>query len=177
MLTKKMTGIVVALVIVALAATLTATSAFAGENPKERPFSAPVEGSFHPTGCVPDGADLVCDFVLHGEGTATHMGKIVTDSVWVIRVEDIATHGGTKDFIVSGSGTLTGANGDSIDIEAVPGSRLDDGIIDAPFNIVGGTGRFDGAGGLINRVGVFHVVDPVFFVGVFDISYEGVITY
>ena len=177
MRTKKMAGIVATLVVVVIAATLTATSAFAGNNPKERPFSAPVEGSFHPTGCVEDGADLVCDFVLHGEGTATHMGTIVSDSVWVVRIEDIATQVGTKGFIVSGSATLTGANGDSIDIEAVPGSRLDDGIINAPFNIVGGAGRFDGASGLINRVGVFHIVDPVNFVGAFDISYEGTITY
>lgn len=177
MLKKKMTAIVVALMVVALATTLTATSVFAGDNPKERPFSAPVTGSFHPTGCVPDGPDLVCDFALQGEGTGTHMGTIVSDSTWVVRVEDLANQGGTKGFIVSGSGTLTGANGDSIEIEAVPGSRLDDGTIDAPFNIVGGTGRFEGASGLINRVGVFHIIDPVNFVGAFDISYEGVIVY
>lgn len=176
MLTKKMAGIVVALVVVALATTLTATGVFA-KGPHERPFSAPVTGTFQPNGCVPDGADLVCDFVLHGEGTGTHMGTIVSDSTWVVRVEDLANQGGSKGFIVSGSGTLTGANGDSIEIEAVTGSRLDDGTIDAPFNIVGGTGKFEGASGLINRVGVFHITDPDNFVGAFDISYEGVIVY
>ncbi len=50
-------------------------------------------------------------------------------------------------------------------------------MIDAPFIIVSGTGRFEGANGLINRVGVFNIVDPAFFIGAFDITYEGVIGY
>ncbi len=180
MLTKKMYGTVIALVVVAIAATLTATGAFA-RGPQDRPFNAPVTGLFHPaspTSCVPDGGDLLCDFVLTGDGTATHMGAITTDATWVVRIDDaLANPATTKGSIVSGSVIITSANGDTVTAVARPGSRLDDGTIDAPFDIDGGTGRFEDATGVINRVGVFAIVDPAVFLGEFDVTYIGTIGY
>lgn len=180
MLTKKMSGIAIALIVVAIAATLTATGVFA-KGPQDRPFNAPVTGVFHPdgpTGCAPDAGDLLCDFVLTGEGTATHMGAVTTDSTWVVRIEDtLANPATTKGHIVFGSVTITAAYGDTVTADALPGSRLDDGTTNARFDISGGTGRFADATGVIYRVGVFAIVDPSIFLGEFDVTYEGTIGY
>ena len=177
MLTKKMTGIVVALIAVAIAATLAATGTF-DRGPKDRQFNAPVTGSFQPTNCAPDGGDLVCDFVLTGTGTATDMDTVTTDSTWVVRIEDaLANPATTKGSIISGSVTITAADGDTVTAIVRSGSRLDDGTINAPFDISGGTGRFEDASGVINRVGVFEIVDPENFIGEFDVTYEGTIVY
>ena len=180
MLIKKMAGIVVALVVIALATTLTATGVFAGDNPKERPFSAPMEGTFAVLleTCVQVGIDLQCTFELHGEGNATHLGKFGDDSTWLVQIDGaIVDPASTRGSIVSGTGTLTAANGDTVRITADPGSRLDDGTINAPFNITGGTGRFARASGIIIRSGVFSITDPLALLGEFEVSYEGTITY
>ena len=118
MLITKMAGIVVALVVIALATTLTATGVFAGDNPKERPFSAPMEGTFAVLleTCVPVGIDLQCTFELHGEGNATHLGKFADDSTWLVQIDGaIVDPASTRGSIVSGSGTLTAANGEEFD--------------------------------------------------------------
>lgn len=168
--------ILVAVLAVALVTGLTTSGVFAGNNPKARPFTAPVQGTFAP---VNDGhlcfifglPGSVCAFDLEGEGTGTHMGTVVEDASWVIVFE-----GPTSGFIESGTATLTAANGDSIKIEVVPGSRVDDFTIDADFNIIGGTGKFEGATGLITRTGVFFAAPPD-FLGTFDITYTGTIVY
>ncbi len=170
--------ILIAVLVAALAAGLTTSGVFAGDNPKERPFTASITGTFVPVEgtCGPSDANLVCDFDVHGEGNSTHMGTIIENTDLVAQIDDFFTNAAsTKGSIISGSGTLTGANGDTVEISAVAGSRLDDGQVNAPFNITGGTGRFEGASGLINRIGVFSVGPD--FVGEFEIRYEGTITY
>ena len=168
--------LLVSLLAVILVTGLTTSGVLAGDNPHARPFRASMEGTFFP---VNDGHPCfifglpgpVCAFELDGEGNATHMGTFVEDASWVIEFE-----GPISGFIQSGTATLTGANGDSIELSAVSGGRLDDFTIDADFDIVGGTGRFEGASGSITRTGVFSAEPPA-FLGTFDVTYTGTITY
>jgi len=149
-----------------------------GDDPQERVFSAPEQGSFVPTECAPSGNDLVCTFALNGNGGATHLGTFSEAATWEIQIDNGAVDPTSpKGSILSGSATLTGTNGDTIRLSAVAGSRLDDGVINAVFNIVGGTGKFEGATGLITRSGVFGIVDPENFLGSYNITYTGTITY
>ncbi len=181
MLTKKMTGIVGALAVAAIAivVTLAVTGTFSS-GPKDREFSAPMQGSFAAKleTCAPAGIDLQCTFELHGEGTALLMDDFVDNSTWKIQFDSVIEDPtSTKGSILSGSGVLTAANGDTVNIEVVAGGRLDDGSMNAPFKIMGGTGKFANASGTIYRKGVFSVTDPEKFVGEFNVSYEGTINY
>ncbi len=177
MLKKKVLGAVFAFALIAVASVITATGAFA-IGPPDRPFTAPVTGTFQVGSCTPSYPHLICDFELYGEGNATHMGDIVVNSTWVVQIDNALTGvPPTEGSILSGSATITAANGDTVELVAVPGSRLDNGIVNAPFDIVGGTGRFTGATGSVVRNGVFAIVDPVLLLGEFDVTYEGVIGY
>ena len=148
------------------------------DDPKERAFSAPETGGFAPTECAPAGNDLRCTFALNGEGNSTNLGAFSEEATWQIQIDNaVVDPASPKGSILSGSATLTGANGDTIEIVPVAGSRLDDGVINAVFNIVGGTGEFEGATGSITRSGVFSIVDPVNFLGEFDVTYTGTIVY
>ena len=166
-----------ALIVTVFALALIAAVACSND-PEERAFSAPETGGFAPTECAPSGNDLRCTFALNGEGNSTILGAFSEEATWHVQIDNaVIDPASPKGSILSGSATLTGANGDTIEIVPVAGSRLDDGVINAVFNIVGGTGEFEGATGSITRSGVFGIVDPVNFLGDFDITYTGTIVY
>lgn len=126
-----------------------------------------------------------CSFALEGSGHATHLGAYTEEANWLNPV-DLADLCGE---IGSGDVVLTAANGDELHAESVAGVASicptgppdEDGvlpgvIVDAPFIVTGGTGRFEGAEGAFVRSGTFGF-NVVTAEGTFDVTYEGTITY
>ena len=107
--------------------------------------------------------------------TATHLGLCVTVGRVNYTPANDPEHPGR--LLSSGSGTITAANGDTIQIEfngvldpPAPGSIT---AIDRPvFRFVGGTGRFVGASGKAESVVVVNLLT-----GAFEITMVGNIDY
>ena len=107
--------------------------------------------------------------------TATHLGLCTTIGVVNFTPANDPEHPGR--MLSSGSGTITAANGDKINIEftgvldpPAPGSAT---AIDRPvFQFVGGTGRFANATGGADAVVVINLLT-----GAFEITMVGKIDY
>lgn len=166
---KKVIGLVVALAVVAISVTLTASGAFA-QGPHERPFSATFEGS-----ALPDGSGMF-------DMRATHLGNSSGAGEFIV-VPDGA---GCFDF-VEGGFTWTAANGDEVyttvtdeDFNAcvVGGDGTTFVIVEltATEKITGGTGRFEGATGKVTLEIVQTVALPA-LTSTFTGTKSGVIVY
>jgi hypothetical protein len=107
--------------------------------------------------------------------TATHLGLCTT--VGRVNYTDANDPEHPGRLLSSGSGTITAANGDTIQVEFSgvldPPSEGSTIAIDKPlFRFVGGTGRFAGAQGSANAVVVVNLVTRAF-----DITMVGNIDY
>jgi hypothetical protein len=84
-------------------------------------------------------------FNMFDVGEATLLGRYVTRGV--IQMVPIPRPPGFA--VLSGTGTMTAANGDTIDWVMVPST--DSTEAEDTINIIGGSGRFEGATGYINN--------------------------
>jgi len=138
----------IAMLLAALMLLIASTSAIAGgNNPQQRPFW----GNFSGEATFPSSEDcgitqVPFQTLSNTEGMMTHMG----------RSEMFTSHCATPDgsAAVGGMATLVAANGDEVSLTysatTVAGPPVSPVIIQvAEFIIVGGTGRFEGASGML----------------------------
>lgn len=124
---------------------------------------------------ITDGAGNVIGADVTSSGNATHLGLCATVGRVNYTPANDPEHPGR--LLSSGTGTITAANGDMIQIEfngvldpPTPGSTS---AIDRPvFHFVGGTGRFAGASGKADAVVVVNLLT-----GAFEITMVGNIDY
>lgn len=108
----------------------------------------PFKGSYNVALTIPK-TDLVQDLVSTGEGNATHLGRFVFHSLThadFTDLDNITVSGGTETNPV----TFTAANGDELYLTfSGTGQPNDDNTytVIRNFEIIGGTGRFEGADG------------------------------
>ena len=150
-----------------------ASNSSQGENTQKnavtRPFNAHSTGTIaivygEGNACYPDFPQI--QFI--GSGNGTHIGNSA-DEFYVC----LNAQGGLSGPF---TGTLTAANGDEIYFSQSDMSVFifvdEYGNVTGEFDIIGGTGRFEGATGHINTSGVDDFVNLTF-----DIYSEGYITY
>lgn len=143
------------------------TTAIAGDNAKERPFKAVFAGyaSWAPDGECPEPflrtySDL--------EGNATHLGLSLYEA-------DHCTA-----LVPEGEGRLVAANGDEIAFTYVapmiqpPGPVI---VMQGPHTVTGGTGRFEGASGMLLGTVYLTVMDESEPVWPLEIVLVGTIVY
>ena len=137
----------------------------------ERPFA--LNGNGVATFII-DGAGTIIGADVTSSSNATHLGLCTTVGRVNFTPANDPEHPGR--LLSSGSGTITAANGDLIQIEFSgvldpdPGSPT---AIDRPvFRFVGGTGRFAGVSGKADAVVVLNVGT-----GAFEITMVGNIDY
>ena len=124
---------------------------------------------------ITDGAGNVIGADVTSSSNATHLGLCATVGRVNYTPANDPEHPGR--LLSSGTGTITAANGDTIQIEfngvldpPTPGSST---AIDRPvFHFVGGTGRFVGASGKADAVVVVNLLT-----GAFEITMVGNIDY
>ena len=124
---------------------------------------------------ITDGAGNVIGADVTSSSNATHLGLCATVGRVNYTPANDPEHPGR--LLSSGTGTITAANGDTIQIEfngvldpPTPGSST---AIDRPvFYFVGGTGRFVGASGKADAVVVVNLLT-----GAFEITMVGNIDY
>ena len=124
---------------------------------------------------ITDGAGNVIGADVSSSSNATHLGLCATVGRVNYTPANDPEHPGR--LLSSGTGTITAANGDMIQIEfngvldpPTPGSTS---AIDRPvFHFVGGTGRFAGASGKADAVVVVNLLT-----GAFEITMVGNIDY
>ena len=134
----------------------------------ERPFALNHSG-FGPL--ITDGAGNPIGADVISSGTATHLG--LCNIVGRVNFSPNPDHPGQ--LLSSGTGTITAADGDKIQIE-FNGSLAPNGdgtaTDRAVFHFVGGTGRFAGANGSANAIVVANLVT-----GTFELTMVGNIDY
>jgi len=128
---------------------------------EQRPFMAMLAGNAHLTP-TPYPAVLLNHET--GGGQATHLGQFEWED------DEVATFGAGGVSVVA-SFTITAANGDKVYGEFTSSGSFDqDGnlVIEGSYEIVGGTGRFDGASGsgIIDAVAFLSPGFP--FIGQFN---------
>ncbi|NNC91665.1 MAG: hypothetical protein HKN80_04155 [Acidimicrobiia bacterium] len=132
-------GVVLALVM------FMAVPASAGKKGTDRPFKGTAVGEVtFEFGPCPEGPQVTT----HAWGKATHMGRV--EATWVQCA--VGDSGG----FVGQVGTLVAANGDEVFLKADNPT----GLSTYEAAIVGGTGRFEGASGLLD---LSFVVEPQLF--------------
>jgi hypothetical protein len=154
-----------AIFLTVVALTLSAGGQAAASETVERPFKMDTYEVV--TDKAPSAACPVEHVQVVGEGTATHLGNLTLTRSHCFSPEHSPP-------VYNGHWEATAANGDKIwgsyDGTLIP-TEFDDngmpvrGIVDSPFTVEGGSGRFAGAGGagtftgdydLVNDVGYFH---------------------
>ena len=119
-----------------------------------------------------DGAGNPVSANVSSSGTATHLGS--TTTVGTINFTPDPANPGR--LLTNGTGTMTGANGDTVQLELngalepTPGSPTATDKFDVRF--VGGTGRFAGAHGTGNGIVVVNLLT-----GAFEITMVGDINF
>jgi hypothetical protein len=135
----------------------------------ERPFALNARGIATFT---TDDAGNPISANVSSSGTATHLG--LTTTVGTINFSPDPANPGR--LLTSGSGTMTAANGDTVQLELngalvpTPGSATATDKFDVRF--VGGTGRFAGAHGTGNGIVVVNLLT-----GAFEITIVGDINF
>lgn len=135
----------------------------------ERPFALNARGIATFT---TDAAGNPISANVSSSGTATHLG--LTTTVGTINFSPDPANPGR--LLTSGSGTMTAANGDTVQLELngalepTPGSATATDKFDVRF--VGGTGRFAGAHGTADGIVVVNLLT-----GAFEITIVGDIDY
>ena len=135
----------------------------------ERPFA--LNGSGVAT-FIADEAGNPIQAKVSSTSNATHLG--VTTTVGTINFTPDPANPGR--LLTSGSGIMTAANGDTVQLELNGGMELTPGSTTATdkavFRFVGGTGRFAGAHGSANGIVVVNLIT-----GAFEITMVGDINY
>ena len=135
----------------------------------ERPFALNAKGV---ATFITDQAGNPIRADVSSSGTATHLGLVTT--VGTINFTPDPANPGR--LLTSGSGTMTAANGDTVQLELngalvpTPGSATATDKFDVRF--VGGTGRFAGAHGTADGVVVVNLIT-----GAFELTIVGDINY
>ena len=135
----------------------------------ERPFALNAKGVATFT---IDGAGNPTSANVSSSGTATHLG--LTTTVGTITFSPDPANPGH--LLTSGTGTMTAANGDTVQLElngalvSTPGSATATDKFDVRF--VGGTGRFAGAHGTAEGIVVVNLLT-----GAFEITIVGDINF
>lgn len=135
----------------------------------ERPFALNARGIA--TFIIDDAGNPIRANV-SSSGTASHLGLVTT--VGTINFSPDPANPGR--LLTSGSGTMTAANGDMVQVELngalepTPGSAT--ATDKAVFRFVGGTGRFAGAHGTANGIVVVNLLT-----GAFELTVVGDINY
>lgn len=125
----------------------------------ERPFALNAKGI---ATFITDGAGNPIRADVSSSGTATHLG--LTTTVGTINFTPDPANPGR--LLSSGSGTMTAANGDAVQLELngglepTPGSATATDKFDVSF--VGGTGRFAGAHGTAKGIIVVNLLTGAF---------------
>ena len=135
----------------------------------ERPFALNAKGVAIFT---TDGAGSPISANVSSSGTATHLG--LTTTVGTINFSPDPANPGR--ILTSGSGTMTAANGDTVQLELngalVPTPESATATDQFVVRFVGGTGRFAGAHGTGNGIVVVNLLT-----GAFEITIVGDINY
>ena len=131
----------------------------------ERPFALNAKGvAIFNT----DGSGTPISANVSSSGTATHLGSTIT----VGTINFSPDPANPNRLLTSGSGTMTAANGDTVQLELNGGLEVTPGSVTATdkavFRFVGGTGRFAGAHGTANGIVVVNLLT-----GAFDITIVG----
>jgi hypothetical protein len=135
----------------------------------ERPFALNAKGI---ATFITDAAGNPIRTDVSSSGTATHLG--LTTTVGTINFSPDPANPGR--LLTSGSGTMTAANGDTVQLELngalvpTPGSATATDKFDVRF--VGGTGRFAGAHGTAKGIVVVNLLT-----GAFEITIVGDINF
>ena len=125
----------------------------------ERPFALNAKGV---ATFITDEAGNPIRANVSSSGTATHLG--LTTTVGTINFSPDPANPGR--LLTNGSGTMTGANGDTVQLELngalepTPGSATATDKFDVTF--VGGTGRFAGAHGTAKGIVVVNLLTGAF---------------
>ena len=130
----------------------------------ERPFALNAKGV---ATFITDGAGNPISANVSSSGAATHLG--LTTTVGTINFSPDPANPGR--LLTSGSGTMTAANGDTVQLELNGALEPSDGAtVTDKFVIrfVGGTGRFAGAHGTGNGIVVVNLLT-----GAFEITIVG----
>lgn len=135
----------------------------------ERPFALNAKGI---ATFVTNEAGIPVSANVSSSGTATHLG--LTTTVGTITFSPDPENPGR--LITHGTGTMTAANGDTVQLELNGGLELSPGSGTATdkfvINFVGGTGRFAGAHGSGTGIVVVNLIT-----GAFEITMIGDINY
>ena len=135
----------------------------------ERPFALNAKGI---ATFITDGAGNPISANVSSSGTATHLG--LTTTVGTITFSPDPANPGR--LLTSGTGTMTAANGDTVQLELNGALQLTPGSTTATdkfvIRFVGGTGRFAGAHGTGTGVVVVNLLT-----GAFEITMVGDINY
>ena len=87
-------------------------------------------------------------------GTATHMGNVIADkSVCVVEKLEFLVEDGNYFLKQTGTGTMTAANGDSYPITWWGKTSLADWTYIGEVTMYSGTGKFEGASGVVTMIG------------------------
>ncbi len=170
----------------------------ANEQSVERPYSgrfvSNIERIEIPEGCSPSAGLFFCPTVLSTFGGAC---SVPSHFMEFVKGTGEMTHGGRADFTShhctrvsptheitfrDGAMTMVTANGDKVTFSYGSGALTvvgDTTLIDSPFVITGGTGRFEGAGGAGTLHGEAPGAMPADLIGgrPFEVTTTGTITY
>lgn len=92
-------------------------------------------------------------------GTATHMGKVITDlSACEVKTLELIVEDGQYFLKQTGTGTMTAANGDSYPITWWGKTSMANWTYIGEVTMYSGTGKFVGMSGIVDMIGA---VDPV----------------
>lgn len=87
-------------------------------------------------------------------GTCTHMGNVITDkSVCIVEKLEFLVEGTNFFLKQTGTGTMTAANGDSYLITWWGKTSLADWTYIGEVTMYSGTGKFEGASGMVSMIG------------------------
>ena len=145
-----------------LAALVLSVPATAGENV---PFKARSGGVITNLGFDP--VQNIVHLHQAGKGQATHLGSFTVDG----NVEIDVTTGTTKATLV-----LTAANGDMLLLRGDDGHGTGPTTAAGTLAIVGGTGRFQGATGLLQFIITFAIAPPTLDPNPYTDVFEGTIS-
>ena len=131
---------------------------------EQLPFKGRSSGVVTTTGFDP--VAMIASTHVEGQGQATHLGQFtVTGDVDVNVVTGIA----------EGTWTLTAANGDRLFL-TMTGRGIDETHGIGTFTVVGGTGRFEGATGLLQLAITFAIAPPTSDPNPYIVVLEGAIS-
>jgi len=105
------------------------------------------------------GTQIVLPNKMLVSGNATHMGKVITDkSVCIVKTLEFLVEDEKPFLKQTGTGVMTAANGDSYPITWWGKTSLIDWTYIGEVTMSSGTGKFEGASGVVTMVGTVDLV-------------------